>query len=247
TCSMINKSLLYFALSGLGLVRGLIPGRCPGLYSFRLSGEERSGVLRCLTFVCYVCCLLVYDLACGASSNKLPVGAIGKNLYSTPINQWLSPRGRQVELPGLRPQALALSPNGRLLAVSGKTAELILIDPVSGRILQHVALPATRTNEPAADVVSSHILKPDKEAEVSYTGLIFSPDASRIYLAAVNGSIKVFNVDTQATVTALDSFDLPPADAPRRKIEIPAGLAIAPDGKRLYVVLNLSNRLAEMD
>ncbi|HTL58606.1 MAG TPA: beta-propeller fold lactonase family protein, partial [Candidatus Limnocylindrales bacterium] len=183
----------------------------------------------------------------GSSPNTLPVGEIGSNLYSTPINQLLSPAGRQIELPGLRPQALALSPNGRLLAVSGKTAELILIDPVTGRILQHVALPATRTNETAADVVSSHILKPDKEAEVSYTGLVFSPDGSRIYLAAVNGSIKVFEVHKQGMVKALDSFDLPPADAPRRKTEIPAGLAITPDGKRLYVVLNLSNRLGEMD
>ena len=40
---------------------------------------------------------------------------------------------------------------------------------------------------------------------------------------------------------------LPPANAPRRKAEIPAGLAVSRDGKRLYVALNLSNRLAELD
>ena len=40
---------------------------------------------------------------------------------------------------------------------------------------------------------------------------------------------------------------LPPANAPRRKPEIPAGLAVSRDGKRLYVALNLSNRLAELD
>ena len=39
----------------------------------------------------------------------------------------------------------------------------------------------------------------------------------------------------------------PAADAPRRKEEIPSGLAISPDGRRLYVALNLSNRLAEID
>ena len=38
-----------------------------------------------------------------------------------------------------------------------------------------------------------------------------------------------------------------PAKAPRREAEIPAGLAVSPDGKRLYVALNLSNRLAELD
>jgi YVTN family beta-propeller protein len=40
---------------------------------------------------------------------------------------------------------------------------------------------------------------------------------------------------------------LPAANAPRRKQEIPAGLALSRDGHRLYVVLNLSNRLAEVD
>jgi YVTN family beta-propeller protein len=203
---------------------------------------------RCMILAWLLTAAMALAAANSASTpNTLPVGEIGKNLYSTPINQLLTPTGRQIELTGLRPQAMALSPDGRLLAVSGKTAEIILIDPVSGRILQHVLLPATRTNEAAADVVSGHILKPDKEAEVSYTGLIFSPDGSRIYLAAANGSIKVFSVDANGKVAALESFPLPPADAPRRKVEIPAGLAFSRDGTRLYVVLNLSNRLAEMD
>jgi DNA-binding beta-propeller fold protein YncE len=179
--------------------------------------------------------------------NTMPVGEIGTNLYSTPVNQLLTPAGRQVALTGLRPQALALSPNGRLLAVSGKTAELILVEPASGRILQHVLLPATPTNEAAPDVVSGHILKPDKDAELSYTGLVFSPDGSRIYLSAVNGSVKVFEVDPSGTVTALESFGLPRADAPRRNVEIPTGLAVSRDGTHLYVVLNLSNKLAEME
>jgi len=182
-----------------------------------------------------------------ATPNTLPIGEIGANLYSTPINQVLTPAGRQVEVPGLRPQAMALSPNGRLLAVSGHTAEMVLIDPAAAQILDRVLLPTSRSNGSAAEVVSSHILKPDKEAEVSYTGLVFSPDGTRIYLSAVNGSVKVFGVDPSGKVAALNSFPLPPADAPRRKIEIPAGLAVSRDGTRLYVVLNLSNRLAEMD
>jgi len=181
------------------------------------------------------------------TSTNGPVGQLGPNVYATPVNQMLTPAGRQVELPGLRPQAMALSPNDRLLAVSGKTAELVLVDPVSGKVLQHVPLPASRTNDASPDVVSGHILQPDEDAEVSYTGLVFSPDGSRIYLASVNGSIKVFAVDAQANVTALVSFPLPPADAPRRTVEIPSGLAVSRDGTRLYVVLNLSNRLAEMD
>src|SRR5262245_16074494 len=108
----------------------------------------------------------------------------------TPINQIVTPIGRQIDLPGLRPQALALSPNGKILVTSGKTSELIIIDPETGRILEHVLLPPepdlTQTNRP----VSPQILKPDKEGQLSYTGLIFSPDGSRIYLSNVEGSIK---------------------------------------------------------
>jgi len=181
------------------------------------------------------------------SATNGPVGQIAPNTYATPANQILTPAGRQLELPGLRPQAMALSPNGKVLAVSGKTPELLIIDPVSAKVLQHVPLPAARTNEAGADVVSGHILKPDKNAEVSYTGLVFSPDGSRIYLASVNGAIKVFSVDGQGRVEGIASLTLPTANAPRRKVEIPAGLAVSRDGTRLYVVLNLSNRLAEMD
>src|ERR1051326_5164339 len=75
-------------------------------------------------------------------STKEPVGQVGTNRWYTPANQVLTPAGRQVELPGLRPQALALSPDGRWLVPAGKTPELVVIEPPSGRILQHVALPS---------------------------------------------------------------------------------------------------------
>ena len=176
-----------------------------------------------------------------------PVGQVGTNTFATPVQQLLTPAGRQVELPGLRPQAIALSPNGNLLAVSGKTSELLILDPVTGTVSQRVRLPAKPSGEAAPDAVSSQILKPDKDAQVSYTGLIFSPAGDRLYLSSVNGTIKVFKVDAQGIVTAVDSLALPIATAPERKTEIPAGLALSRDGKRLYVVLNLSNKLAELD
>src|SRR5437016_1703845 len=59
---------------------------------------------------------------------------------SIPVNQVLTPAGTQIELPGTRPQVLAVSPDGRLLATSGKH-QLILIDPRDGKILQTVSLP----------------------------------------------------------------------------------------------------------
>ncbi len=177
-----------------------------------------------------------------------PVKRSSTNRIMTPVNQWVTPTGRVLELPEMRPQALALSPNGKILVTSGKTHELVVVDPVNSTIRQRVPLPAESVGQAAnPDAVSSHILKPDDEGQVSFTGLVFSPDGARIYLANVDGSIKVFTVNTNGEVAPRVSFPLPRADAPRRTNEIPAGLTFSRDGKRLYVVLNLSNRLAEMD
>jgi hypothetical protein len=62
------------------------------------------------------------------------VGRLGENSYQTPANQILTPAGVTVELPRIRPQAIALSPDGKLLITSGKTTELIVVDPGSGKV-----------------------------------------------------------------------------------------------------------------
>jgi YVTN family beta-propeller protein len=164
------------------------------------------------------------------------------------VNQILTPAGLQVELPEMRPQAIALSPDGRLLVTSGKTHELVVLDPATGAILQHVPLPSEKANiEPRSEIVSTHILEPDKEGQLSFTGLIFSKDGSRIYLSNVNGSVKVFEVGRDHKVSGLQSLSLPQTGVSERQKEIPSGLAISSDGRRLFVVGNMSNRLLELD
>ena len=142
----------------------------------------------------------------------------GPNGIVTPVNQRLTPVGRIIELPGLRPQVLVLSPNGRLLVTSGKSSELVVLDPVSGAIRQRVVLPNEK-QESLPDIVSPNILKPDKEGLVSFTGLAFSPDGRRLFLSNVNGSIKVFQINPDDTVVAAYTLVLPEAKAPRRKAE----------------------------
>src|ERR1051326_6513025 len=65
------------------------------------------------------------------SRTREVVGRLGSNRFYTPVNQVLTPAGLQVELPGMRPQALALSPDGKLLVTPGKTHELVVINPGS--------------------------------------------------------------------------------------------------------------------
>ncbi|HEY2082835.1 MAG TPA: beta-propeller fold lactonase family protein [Verrucomicrobiae bacterium] len=174
------------------------------------------------------------------------VGRDGTNRVVLPVNQVITPAGTQIELPRLRPQVLALSPDGKILVTSGKTRDLVVVDPDSGKILQTVELLIDKLL-PEADPVSSHILKPDKDEQVSYTGLIFSPDGSHLYVSNVKGSVKVFSVGSDHRLAGIGSISLPDANVPRRKEEIPSGLAVSSDGKRLYVVGSLSNRLLEYE
>ena len=182
-----------------------------------------------------------------ASDALEQVGRKDSHRTVLPVNQVVTPLGRQVDLPGLRPQGLALSPDGKLLVTSGKTSELIVIDPSTGEIRQRVNLPNASQQEPQPLIPSSNILEPDKDGLLSFTGLVFSPDGRHIVLSNVKGNLKVFEVDTTGKVRASHSLPLPPANAPRRKEEIPAGLAFSKDGQRLYVCGNLSNTLLEME
>jgi YVTN family beta-propeller protein len=173
------------------------------------------------------------------------VGRDGTNRVVLPVNQVITPAGKQVELKGLRPQVLALSPDGRILVTSGKRRDVVVLDPDSGTVLQTVRLPDDGPLASSPAPTSSHYLKPDKDEQVSYTGLVFSPDGSHLYLSNVKGSIKVFSVSADHRLKGAGSFALPAANAPRREEEIPSGLAVSADGKRLYVAGSLSNRLFE--
>jgi YVTN family beta-propeller protein len=163
----------------------------------------------------------------------------------TPVNQLVTPAGIQVELPHVRPNALALSPDCKLVVTAGLTNKLVVIDPAAGKISQVVAFPPDKVlaDAPAAD----ENLSANKKAQLSFTGLAFSPDGSRIYLANVNGDIKVFGVGKDETVAPLFAIALPPAYAVKRTNEIPAGIAVSRDGKKIYVAGNLSNHLLEFD
>ena len=174
------------------------------------------------------------------------VGRSREDYIVTPVNQLLTPYGKQIELAGLRPQALALSPTGKHLLVSGKTSELLVIDIDKAEVTQRVAFPGDDQKEPPT-VVSPNILNPDRKGQVSFTGLVFSHDGKRIYLSNVNGSIKVFSIDPAGTVAPSHTISLPEANAPRRKPEIPSGLGLSADDTRLYVCGNLSNKLLEID
>ncbi|MES2789822.1 MAG: YncE family protein, partial [Planctomycetota bacterium] len=213
--------------------------------------ERPPMIRRCLT---WLSCLALLDMGVGLTlaqeaqieSTTDLVGRSREEYIVTPINQLLTPYGKQVELAGLRPQVLALSPDGKRLVVSGKTSELLVIDVDRAEVVQRVALPGDAQKEPPT-VVSPNILQPDLKGQVSFTGLVFSHDGKRLYLSNVNGSIKVFTFDAAGAIQPSHTIALPEAGAPRRKAEIPSGLRLSADDTKLYVCGNLSNKLLEID
>jgi DNA-binding beta-propeller fold protein YncE len=206
----------------------------------RLSVPLLGGVL----FAALAAASFAKNAAADPAADTAPVGR-SWNMLITPENQLVTPAGTQVELPGVRPNALALSPDGKFLVTAGLTHELLAVDPKTGEILQRVPFPKDSSQEEKP--VAPGILNPDEKPQLSFTGLVFSPDGTRIYLANVNGDIKVFGVAKGGEISALHSFPLPLTNAHERRNEIPAGLAVSRDGKRLYVAGNLSNRLLELE
>jgi YVTN family beta-propeller protein len=182
----------------------------------------------------------------GVAGDTETVGRHEGGRVVLPVNQILTPAGKQVELPGMRAQALALSPDGTLLAVSGLTSELLVLDPATGETRQRVRLPKLIKGAPP-ESSSPEFLDFDGRSEMSYAGLSFSPDGTRLALSNVNGDVKLFEVTADGTVTPWRVVALPEAKAPHRAAEIPAGHAWSADGARLYVCGNLSNRLFEID
>jgi DNA-binding beta-propeller fold protein YncE len=173
------------------------------------------------------------------------VGRTADGTQTTPVNQTLTPHGIHQDLPGMRPQVLERSRDGRHLYTAGKTSELVVLDAATGAIVQKVPLPAEKQAVPPSEQ-SPMELKPDKDGQVSYTGLALSPDGSTLYLSNVRGSLKVFSIAADGKVAPSHTIPLPKANAPRREAEIPSGLALSADGSRLYVCGNLSNQLLEL-
>lgn len=186
--------------------------------------------------------LAVFMVGCVSDQKQfdtLPVGQVSENRFFMPTGQILTPAGQQVRLPEQRPQALALSPDGGLLVTSGKNNRLNVVDVATGDILQEVAMPGNNAG-------SSEKPKIDSKALLSLTGLTFSPDGTRIYLSNVKGDVKVFSVD-EGEVSRFRQFAVPMLRVPKRRPDVPTGLAVSTDGKRLYVAGSLGNQLHEYD
>ena len=207
--------------------------------------------MKSTTFILCILSTLALEAAQAAGASEdfaATTETVGRHAggLETPDNQRVTPAGVLVELSGVRPNALALSPNAKILVTAGMTRQLIVLDPASGTILQNVPFPNASTNLGATSG-SELVLNANLRDKLSFTGIAFSPDGSRIYLSNVNGDIKVFGFGKDKKVSPLFSIPLPPVNLPDRKMDIPTGIAVSRDGNKVYAALNVANQLVELD
>ncbi|UCG17087.1 MAG: bifunctional YncE family protein/alkaline phosphatase family protein [Phycisphaerales bacterium] len=151
------------------------------------------------------------------------VGPLADGRVIVPTNQVLAPAGWQVNFAG-RPTDLALSPDGRHLAALGHR-RIVVIDIESRQVVQEVSYATPKGGG-------------------SFTGISYTPDGKRLYASCIRGTIEVFGVGTDGRLTAQNPI---PLKGRHGRNTLPAGLEVTPDGRSLYVALNLNNTLGEID
>ena len=161
--------------------------------------------------------------------DQMQVGARPGSPIVVPTNQVLMPAGEQIHLVGSRPTDLVLSPSGRFLAALANTDSIFIIDPRRATVKEKL-----RFSGPG-------------RGGGSYTGICFSQDGGTLYASSVRGTVEVFELDADGRATGSKAIELPPPTETRRDTALPAGIAVSPDAKRLYVALNLANTVAEID
>jgi YVTN family beta-propeller protein len=170
-----------------------------------------------------------------------PAGPKGDGTSVTPQGWFVNPAGTQTAL-GERPFGIALSPDGRFLAVTNDgvgTQSIMVVDRVNCQVIQEIDYTG-----------------PDGV----YVGIQYSPDGSTLYASAggtvftQNGQsyngVRVYSVDpATGMLTESNPILIPmPIGKTGKPINLfTAGLTLSADGNTLYVADNLGSALTVVD
>src|SRR5919109_4242268 len=143
-----------------------------------------------------------------------------------PTGVRLDPAGRSVDV-GSMPLAITVSPDGHhvvLLLNGWREQGLQILDRATGVVVQTVPQAA------------------------AFIGMAFSPNGRALFVSGGNQDV-VYGYDwVSGRATLRDSIVLAWKESVRRPgTRYPAGLAVSPDGTRLYVAENLADSLAVID
>jgi YVTN family beta-propeller protein len=221
------------------------PNRRPGLRT------------RVLVFLCVgaVTVLVAVGAAVAAATNTGPFGThdVGQELNGgtlLPSNQWITPLGTRILDTKARLLTSTLSPNGVDVAALGWnefSGNLTIVDVQTGKIIQQTPLASPSATSPTDNTVG-----PD--------GPLYSPDGTTLWVPQSTYLLR-FSIDpatglaTETASIALCGNGDPTSAACNANSEagaadgseLPAGMALSPDGSQLYVALNGANKLAVID
>jgi YVTN family beta-propeller protein len=158
------------------------------------------------------------------------VGRQSNDSVLTPVNQFVTPAGEQVEFGG-NPMSVKVRPDGMTAAV------LIGRNNYGGNGINIVDLKTGKL------ITTNFSLKLS-----SMWGLAYSPDGTRLYATGSSGStgkIVVMSVNADGTPAVLNTINLPLANM-GGNIN-PQDIVMGPDGKTLLVALNRDNSLGVVD
>jgi YVTN family beta-propeller protein len=158
----------------------------------------------------------------------------------------LTPAGKTIELgTPVRAKAVALNPNAKTSSAAvllmGSPQPIIVFNTANGQILQRFTPSFMRGTESATSKAGS------------FTGITYSADGKNLFFSQDDNHVVIATVDAQTgLLTNGQSVTLPSPPADGRhyhnaKSINPGGIAVAADGKRAYVALNVVNALGVID
>jgi YVTN family beta-propeller protein len=176
-----------------------------------------------------IAALLSTALVSAQASHDYRVGPQTNGSFVVPTNQIVSPAGVQISFNG-RPLAVALNPNQKTAAVlntgSGQsnlpTSPIVILDLINGNVKQE--------------------LNPGS-SNASYDGVMYSQDGTKLYFSQDNGFVSIASVARDGTLTLETQIKVSSIAGAVNN----GGLALSPDQKTLYVVLNMANAIGVVD
>jgi YVTN family beta-propeller protein len=182
-------------------------------------------VVRTLALCLSLCSLAVTHVTAQTASPLARDGGSQRKQTCLPTGVCLDAAGRSFDV-GNMPLAMALSPEGDklVLSLSGwREQGLQVVERDTGRIAQRL---------PQAG---------------AFFGLAFSPDGKTLYASGGNEDVVYVYHWRDGQATLGGSLILAPKDPKKDGTRFPAGLALSPDGKKLYVAENLADTLTVID